>query len=175
MAQVVSWDFAACGLWLPISLRNLEISSVVRPLCLLKDNSKVTVFFEIQILVAIITQWITGKIETSTESFCFQHYQIQYQLLFMIRIIWFDQLSSDRKESVKLTTSSKWIESNDELTLETVALKYQQYTIHIINSVDKTKLTRNTSHRRSTVSLGSNLLLCRYMKIIYEHCGEETI
>lgn len=58
---------------------------------------------------------------------------------------WFDQLRSDRKESVKLTTSSKRIESNDELTLETVALKSQQYTIHIINSVDKTKLARNTS------------------------------
>ena len=145
----LSLETAACGLWLPISLRNLEISSVVRPLCLLKDDSKVTIFFEIQILIAIITQWITGKIETSTEWFCFQHYQIQHQLLFIIRIIWFDQLSSDRKESVKLTTSSKWIESNDELTLETVALKSQQYSIHIINSVDKTKLTRQHNFSRT--------------------------
>ena len=50
--------------------------------------------------------------------------------------------------------------SEEGLTLETSAFEFFTGIIHIIDSVDKTKLSCNTLHRRSTtVSLETNALV----------------
>ena len=57
------------------------------------------------------------------------------------------KVSSIRREVSSVDGSS----SDDGLTLETSPFESPlRWTIHIINPVDKTKLSRYTSHRRST-------------------------
>ena len=50
----------------------------------------------------------------------------------------------------KLKQTLARISSDEGLTLETSCFESLRWPIHIINSVDKTKLSGNTPHRRST-------------------------